>query len=88
MARVPTKGSDKAAGHDVYANKGTEIPASDQAVLGTGIAIALPHDNYGRIAPRTRLAVKHRLTTKAVITDADYTGEVKVVLGNQGNQPY
>ena len=87
-ARVPTKGSDKAAGHDLYANKGTEIPAREQAVVGTGIAIGLPHDTYGRIAPRSGLVVKHRLTTNAGVIDADYTREVKVVLVNQGSQPY
>ena len=88
MARMPTKGTDKAAGHDLYANEGTEIPAREQAVIGTGIAIGLPHDTYGRIAPRSGLAVKHRLTKNAGVSDADYTGEVKVVLVNQGNQPY
>ena len=87
-ARVPTKGSVKAVGHDLYANEGTEFPAGEQAVVGTRIAIALPHDTYGGIAPRSGLAVKHRLTTNAGVIDADYTGEVKVVLVNQGNQPY
>ena len=80
---MPTKGSDKAAGHHQYANEGTEIPARDQAVVGTGIAIGLPHDTYGRIALRSGLAVKYRLTTNAGVIDADYTGEVKVVLVNQ-----
>ena len=87
-ARVPTRGSDKAAGHDLYANEGTEIPTRGQAVIGTGIAIGLPYDAYGRIAPRSGLAVKHRLMTNAGVIDADYRGEIKVVLVNQGNQPY
>ena len=85
---MPTKGSDKAAGHDLYTNEGTEIPAREQAVVGTGIAIGLPHDTYRRIAPRSGLAVKHRLTTNAGVIDADYMGEVKVVLVTQGSQPY
>ena len=67
---------------------GTEIPAREQAVVGTGIAIGLPHDTYGRIAPRSGLAVKHRLTTNAGVIDADCTGEAKVVLVNQRSQPY
>ena len=57
-------------------------------MVGTGISIQLPHNTYGRIAPRSGLAVKHRLTTNAGVIDADYRGEVKVVLVNQGNQPY
>ena len=87
-ARVPTKGSAKAAGHDLYASEGTEIPAGGQVIVGTGVAIQLSHNTYGRIAPRSGLAVKHRLATNAGVIDSDYRGEVKVVLVNQGNQPY
>ena len=50
-ARVPKKGSAEAAGHDLYANEGTDVPARGQAIVGTGIAIGLPHNTYGRIAP-------------------------------------
>ena len=87
-ARIPMKGTARAAGHDMYANKGTDVPASGQAIVGTGIAIGLPHNTYGRIAPRSSLAVKHRLTTGAGVIDSDYRGEVKVVLANLGDQPY
>ena len=41
---VHTKGSAKAAGHDLYANEGTAVPARGQAIVGTGIAIGLPHN--------------------------------------------
>jgi len=87
-ARVPMKGTARAAGHDLYANEGTDVPARGQAIVGTGIAIGLPHDTYGRIAPRSSLAVKHRLMTHAGVIDSDYRGEVKVVLANIGDQPY
>ena len=86
--RVPTKGSAKAAGHDLNAKEETEIPAGGQEMVGTGIAINLPHNTYGRIAPRSSLAVNYRLTKNTGVIDADYRGEVKVVLVNQGNQPY
>ena len=85
---MPTRGSKRAAGHDLYANEGIEIPAERQVMVGTAIAIQLPHNTYIRIAPRSIFAVKHRLTTNAGVIDADYRGEVKVVLVNQGNQPY
>jgi len=58
-ARVPMKGTARVAGHDLYANEGTDVPARGQAIVGTGIAIGLPHNTYGRIAPGSSLAVKH-----------------------------
>jgi len=88
QARVHMQGTARAAGHDLYANEGTDVPARGQAIVGTGIAIGLPHNTYGRIAPRSSLAVKHRLTTHAGVIDSDYRGEVKVVLANLGDQPY
>jgi len=56
--KVPTKGSAKVAGHDLYAIEGTDIPARGQGIVGTGIAIGLPYNTYGQIAPRSSLAVK------------------------------
>jgi len=86
-ARMPMKGTARAAGHDLYANEGTDVPARGQAIVGMGIAIGLPHDTYGRIAPQSSLAVKHRLTTNAGVIDSDYRGEVKLVLANLVDQP-
>ena len=56
-------------------------------MVGTGIAIQLSHNSYGRIAPRSGLAVKHQLATKAGVIDSDYRVEERVVLVNQGDQP-
>ena len=81
-ARVPMKGSARAAGHDLYAIEGTDVPARGQAIVGTEIAIELPLDPYGRIAPRSSLAVKHQGTPNAAVIDSDYWGEVKMVLAN------
>jgi len=50
-ARVPMKGSARAAGQDLYAIEVTDIPARGQAIVGTGIAIGLHQNTYGRIAP-------------------------------------
>jgi len=87
-ARMPMKGTARAAGHDLYVNEGADVPARGQAIVGTGMAIGLPHNTYGRIAPRSSLAVKPRLTTNAAVIDSDYRGAVKLVLVNLGDQPY
>jgi len=85
---VPIKGSARAAGDALYAIEGTDVSARGQTIVGTGIAIGLPPNTYGRIAPRSSLAVKHRLTTNAGVIDSNYRGEVKVVLVNLGDQSY
>jgi len=87
-ARVPMKGTARAVGHDLYANEGTDVPARGQAIVGPRIANGLTHTTYGRIAPRSSLVVKHRLTTNAAVIASDYRGEVMVVLANLGDQPY
>src|SRR5437879_10411450 len=81
-ATLPSKGSTKAAGHDLFADEDTQIPANGQKTIGTGIAVGLPEGTYGRIAPRSGLVVKHRLHVMPGVIDADYTGEVRVVLAN------
>jgi len=87
-SRVPIKGSARAAGQDLYAIEGTDVPARGQAIVGPGIAIGLHHNTHGPIAPESSLAVKHQFTTKAGVIDCDYRGEVKVVLANLEDQPY
>ena len=87
-ARIPTKGSQGAAGHDLYAQEAKNILDRGQAIIGTGIAISLPLGTYGRIAPRSGLAAKHALTINAGVIDADYTGEIKIILVNLSNQDY
>ncbi|OJJ47895.1 hypothetical protein ASPZODRAFT_141455 [Penicilliopsis zonata CBS 506.65] len=80
--RAPTRGSAFAAGYDVYSAKETVVPAKGKALVDTGIAIAVPEGTYGRIAPRSGLASKHFIDTGAGVIDADYRGEVKVLLFN------
>ena len=46
-ARIPTKVSLRAAGHDLHAQETKKIPAKGQAIIGTEIAISLPPDTYG-----------------------------------------
>ncbi len=81
-AFVPTKGSEQAAGYDLYSIEELVIPARSKALVATGIAMAIPVGNYGRVAPRSGLAVKNFIDVGAGVIDADYRGEVKVLLFN------
>ena len=79
---LPVKGSAFAAGYDLHALEGAKIPARGKALIGTGLAFAIPDGNYGRIAPRSGLAAKHMIDVGAGVIDSDYRGEVKVLLFN------
>lgn len=81
-AKAPTRGSAFAAGYDLYASESTKVLSRGQATVSTGISIAVPPGTYGRVAPRSGLAAKHGIDTGAGVVDADYRGEVKVILFN------
>ena len=57
-------------------------------VVKTGISIAVPEGCYGRIAPRSGLAVKKFIDVGAGVIDADYRGEVGVVLFNHSEEDF
>jgi dUTPase len=48
-ARLPTKGSPLAAGYDLYSSEENVVPAHGKAIIKTGISIAIPTGNYGRV---------------------------------------
>jgi dUTP pyrophosphatase len=84
-AIVPTRGSDGAVGYDLYSSEDAVVPnQAGRALVGTGITVVLPPGVYGRVAPRSGLAVKHCINVGAGVIDPDYTGEIKVVLFNHG----
>ena len=81
--KAPTRGSDAAAGLDLYANGTLTIDPRQRALVPTGIKVKLPVGTYGRIAPRSGLSLKG-IDVAAGVVDRDYTGELKVVLINNG----
>lgn len=87
-ATTPTKGSALAAGYDLYASEDAVIPAQGQGLVATDISIIVPIGTYGRVAPRSGLAVKHGISTGAGVIDADYRGEVKIVLFNHSSKDF
>ncbi|KAL2064867.1 hypothetical protein VTL71DRAFT_4007 [Oculimacula yallundae] len=87
-ARLPTRGSEFAAGYDLYAAKDTVVPGRGKVLVDTDISMAVPEGTYGRIAPRSGLASKHMIDTGAGVIDADYRGQVKVLLFNHGEKDF
>ncbi len=87
-AKIPTRGSDGAVGYDLTSTDGYVILPGKRAVVSTGISVQLPPGVYGRVAPRSGLAVKNGIQVGAGVVDPDYTGEIKVVLFNHDDNPF
>jgi dUTP pyrophosphatase len=91
---LPAYQSVGAAGLDllaaVPADAPIEIPAGGRAMIPTGIAIALPAGTEAQVRPRSGLAAQHGVTVLNApgTVDADYRGEVQVILANLGNTPF
>lgn len=90
-AIIPTKGSDKAAGMDLYACTSSPIIiAPHQTVkVGTGLAMELPDGYFGAIFARSGLATKQGLRPSNCVgvIDEDYRGEFIVALHNDTDEP-
>jgi len=82
-AIIPKKGSAAAAaGYDMSSAVDAVVPAQEKTIVPTDLDVAVPLGNYCRIAPRSGLAANHHLTVGAGVTDADFRGNVKIVLFN------
>jgi dUTP pyrophosphatase len=87
-AIVPKRASSQDAGYDLHTIENRVLAPGERAVLRTGIAVRVPDGTYGRIAPRSGLAVRYGIDTLAGVVDQGYTGEIQVVLINHGDAPF
>jgi deoxyuridine 5'-triphosphate nucleotidohydrolase len=85
-ATLPTRGSAASAGLDIYSIEDITIEPKQRVLARTGIAVAVPLGFYGRVAPRSGLAVKNGLDVLAGVIDSDYRGEVCCALLNTGDE--
>lgn len=87
-SQIPTRGSEYAAGYDLYAHEGATIKPHETAKIGTGIAIQPPKDTFGAVFARSGLATKQGLRPANCVgvCDYDYTGEYIVALHNDSNE--
>jgi dUTP pyrophosphatase len=91
---LPSYQSVHAAGLDLLAAIPAAAPMTlargERALVPCGIAIALPHGFEGQVRPRSGLAVRHGVTVLNApgTIDADYRGEVMVILVNLGAEPF
>ena len=87
-AKIPTRGSDSAAGYDLYADmEKIALYAHQTLKIETGIAIEIPEGYFGAIFARSGLATKQGLglATAVSIIDSDYRGELIVPIYNNSD---
>lgn len=90
LAKVPTRGSEYAAGYDLYAATDyiIDIAPHSTVKVGTGIAMELPEGTFGAIFARSGLATKKGLRPANCVgvCDSDYRGEYIVPLHNDTDE--
>lgn len=87
---LPSYQTPHAAGMDLLAAEGASLKPGERALVATGLSIALPEGFEAQIRPRSGLALKNGVTlvnTPGTI-DADYRGEVKIILINHGQETF
>ncbi len=89
---LPTYATDQSAGMDLTAalEEAIELAPGERMLIPTGLSMALPEGYEAQVRPRSGLALKHGLTvlnTPGTI-DADYRGEIGVILINLGQEAF
>jgi dUTP pyrophosphatase len=89
---VPTRGTKDSAGFDLKADliESITIKPNTTAMVSTGIKLELPTNMCALVLPRSGLAYKNNITVanSPGLIDSDYRGEVRILLRNEGTEPF
>lgn len=89
---LPAYATEHSAGMDLLAavNETITLAAGERKLIPTGLSIALPDGYEAQIRPRSGLALKHgiSLVNSPGTIDADYRGEIGVIIINHGSEPF
>ncbi len=90
--RTPVYSSAQASGADIqaYLSEPLVLKAGQRGIVPTGITLEIPEGYEAQIRPRSGLAIKHGITVlnSPGTIDADYRGEVKIILVNTGDTDF
>ena len=90
LAKTPTRGSEWAAGYDLYAaiDRAVDITPHSTVKVGTGLSFALPHGTFAALVARSGIATKRGLRPANCvgICDSDYRGEYIVAVHNDSDE--
>lgn len=89
-AKIPTRGSEYAAGYDLYADlsEPMTVHPGQTVKIRTGLAMEIPHGYFGAVYARSGLAVREGLRPAncTAVIDEDYRGEWIIILRNDSDQ--
>jgi len=87
---LPAYQTDGAAGMDLRADEACTLSPGERRLVPTGIAVEIPPGHEGQVRPRSGLALRHGIgmVNAPGTIDADYRGEVGVILVNHGQAPF
>ena len=86
-AKLPTRAHPTDAGLDLYSAYEVDVPPHQFTVIPTGVHVELPHGTAGLLVSKSGLNCKYGITTTGLI-DEGYSGEIKVSMINNSDQPY
>lgn len=81
-AILPSRANISDAGLDLYAAEDVIIYAQNRAMVKTDLALEIPEGYYGRVAPRSGLALKNGIDVFAGVVDSSYRGPINAILYN------
>ena len=87
-AVTPTRATEGSVGLDFYSPANFIIPPHSHLLIPTQIKLRIPLRHYGKLAPKSGLAILHQLHVGAGVIDPDYTGEIMVLLINTASHVY
>ena len=87
---LPAYATAQAAGMDIVSAEALVLAPGARHAVATGFAIAIPDGYEVQVRPRSGLALKHGITclNSPGTIDADYRGEVRIILANLGSEPF
>ena len=85
---TPTRATGALVGLDFYSPEDYFIPPHSQLLIPTQIKLQIPLGYYGRIAPKSGLAILHQIHVGAGVIHPDYTGEIMILMINAASRVY
>jgi len=87
-AIMPFRATKESAGVDLFSCENGNIEPHSKKMIDIGLSVKIPEGYYGRIAPRSGLAVRHSIDVGAGVIDSDYRGNINVILFNHGDERF